>query len=392
MDVPQETLPPSVTTVTIRDKTIYLVGTAHVSKESVLDVLKTVDLVKPDSICVELCESRYKSIMQPDAWKNMDIFKVIKENKAVFLLAQLLLTSFYRRLGQQLEVKPGAEMIEGIRLAKERGVELVLADRNIEITLKRVWGFLNFWNKIKMSSQLLGSFFITEKIDAQTVEGLKSADQLENVLADFAKEYPEIKRRLIDERDAYLASKIAQSPGKSVVAVVGAGHIAGIRTLLPAPPDIAELITLPPKSIVPTIIGWSIPAIIVILFVIGFFKGGAHHSYESIYIWVLVTGGLSALGAAAACAHPLAIIASFIAAPFTTLHPLLAAGWFSGLVQAWIRKPTVHDMEELPEAIASLRGFWKNPVSRILLVVALANIGSSLGTFIAGGWIAKRIF
>ncbi len=388
----QQPLPTSVHEISVAEKKIYLVGTAHVSKESVLDVRKTVDIVNPDTICVELCEARYKSIIQRETWKKMDIFKVVKEKKAVFLLAQLIMTSFYRRLGEQLDVKPGAEMIEGVNLAKARKAELVLADRNIEITLKRVWGYLNFWNKLKMAAQLFAGLLVSEKIDEEMVEELKNQDQLENILNTFTKAFPEVKNRLIDERDVYLAQKIKEAPGKTIVAVVGAGHIPGITDQIAHDAQLEPLMQIPPKSIVPALIGWSIPAAIIALIVYGFFKGGTQHSLESIYIWILVNGAFSAFGAACALAHPVTILTSFIAAPLTSLNPMIAAGWVAGLVQAMVKKPTVKDMEDLPNAILSVKGFWLNPVSRILLVVALANLGSSLGTFIAGGWIAGRIF
>lgn len=386
-------LPESVCKITTGDgRNIFLVGTAHVSKQSVEDVKKTVEMVNPDSICVELCEARYKSLIKRDIWKNMDIFKVVKEKKAVLLLAQLIMSSFYRKLGEQLDVKPGAEMIEGVNLAKERNAQLVLADRDIEITLKRVWGYLNFWNKLKMASQLLASLLITEKIDEKLVEDLKNKDQLENILDMFAKAFPGVKIRLIDERDVYLSQKIKDAPGKTVVAVVGAGHVPGIVEHIDKREPLEPLMEVPPKSIAPVIFAWSIPAVIVTLVVIGFFKGGVQQSLSSIYIWVLVNGILSALGAAVAFAHPLTILSSFFAAPLTSLNPMIAAGWVSGLVQAVVKKPTVKDMEDLPNAISSVKGFWMNPVSRILLVVVLANLGSALGTFIAGSWIAGRLF
>jgi pheromone shutdown-related protein TraB len=383
-------LPGSVRKISLEGKDVFLVGTAHVSKQSVEDVRKTITMVRPDSVCVELCESRYKSIIQRELWKNMDIVKVVREKKAVLLLAQMIMSSFYRRLGDQLDVKPGAEMIEGVTLARENGHTLVLADRNIEITLKRVWGSLGFWNRMKMASQLFMGVLFTEKIDAALVEDLKNQDQLEQVLDTFAKAFPGVKSRLIDERDIYLARKISHAPGKTVVAVVGAGHVPGICAHIASDQPLEPLETIPAGSAVSKIVGWFIPLSIIGLIVYGFFNGGSK-PMESVYIWILVTGSLSALGAACAFAHPLAILTSFVAAPLTTLHPLLAAGWFSGLIQAIVKKPTVQDMEELPNAIATFTGLWRNPVSRILLVVALANLGSSLGMFIAGGWIAKLV-
>jgi pheromone shutdown-related protein TraB len=386
------TLPASVHHLTIDGKNIYLVGTAHVSKKSVEDVSDTIETVNPDAICVELCAARHKAIVQRDNWKQMNIFKIIKEKKAVFLLAQLIMSSFYRRIGEQLGVQPGAEMVEGIKQAEKTGAELVLADRDIEITLKRVWRNLNFFNKLKMASHILATLFVGEKIDESLIEKIKEQDQLETILETFSKSFPEVKKRLIDERDIYLAQKIRSAPGTTIVAVVGAGHVPGIQQHIHKNEPIAPLVEVPPKSIIPAILKWAIPALILTLLVAGFFKGGRQHSMESIYIWILVNGILSAVGAAIALAHPLTILATFIAAPITSLNPTIAAGWVSGLVQTWVKKPTVSDLEDLPNAISSVKGFWMNPVSKILLVVVLANLGSSLGTFISGSWIAARLF
>lgn len=385
-------LPEHVSHISVNGKGIYLVGTAHLSKESVEDVRKTVEAVNPDTICVELCESRYKAIVNRDAWRKMNIFKVIKEGKAVLLLAQLVMTSFYRRLGNQLGVQPGAEMLEGIKLAENKGLHLVLADRDIQVTLRRVWGNLGLWSKIKMLSQLAGGLFFSEEIDEKLIEDIKKKDQLENMMEIFAKSFPAVKKYLIDERDLYLAQKIRNAPGRTVVAIVGAGHSAGIRDQIQKEKSVEHISEVPRKSNVMKVLKWAIPGIIITLIIAGFFKGGAGHSMESIYIWVLVNGTLSAMGAAVALGHPLTILASFIGAPLTSLNPMIAAGWVAGLVQAGVKKPTVADLEELPSAILTVKGFWMNPVSRILLVVVLANLGSALGTFIAGSWIAVRVF
>ena len=383
-------LPESVEQITLAEKEIYVVGTAHVSAESVEDVKATVEAVGPDSICIELCAARHKALVQKDNWKKMDIFKVIKEKRALFLLAQLILNSFYTRLGKQLEVQPGAEMIEGMRQADRIGAELVLADRDIEITLKRVWGYLNLWNKLVMVSQLMASFFVGGSIDSELVEEMKSKDQLENIMEAFTDSFPEVKKRLIDERDIYLSQKIRIAPGKKIVAVVGAGHVKGIKEHIINDIPLGPVMEIPPKSVIPQILKWAIPLSILVLLVVGFFKGGVEHSAQSIYIWILVNAVLSAVGTAIAFGHPLTILSAFVGAPITSLNPMIAAGWVAGLVQAWIKKPTVHDLEDLPNAISSVKGFWLNPVSRILLVVVLANLGSTFGTIISGAWIAKR--
>lgn len=388
--IESDLLPKSVERIQLAEKEIYVVGTAHVSAESVEDVKATIDAVGPDSICIELCAARHKALVQKDNWKKMDIFKVIKEKRALFLLAQLILNSFYTRLGKQLKVQPGAEMIEGMRQADRIGAELVLADRDIEITLKRVWGYLNLWNKLVMVSQLMASFFVGGSIDSELVEEMKSKDQLENIMEAFTDSFPEVKKRLIDERDIYLSQKIRTAPGKKIVAVVGAGHVKGIKEHIKNVISLEPIMEIPPKSVIPQILKWAIPLLIVVLLVVGFFKGGVEHSVESIYIWILVNGILSAAGAAIAFGHPITILSAFVGAPITSLNPMIAAGWVAGLVQAWIKKPTVHDLEDLPNAISSVKGFWLNPVSRILLVVVLANLGSTFGTIISGIWIAKR--
>jgi len=388
----KEKLPEAVTTVYTDQKTIYLVGTAHVSKESVDDVRESVAAISPDTVCIELCEPRYKTMKQRDNWKNMDVFKVIKEGKAFFLLGQLILSAFYKRLGAQLGVEPGAEMMEGIRQAEQSGATLVLADRPIEITLKRVWGYLSFWKKMDMLSQVIASLFVTEKIDESTVENLKQKDQLEGAMEMFGEAFPEVKKRLIDERDIYLAQKIKEAPGNCIVAVIGAGHVPGIVEHIQTDHNLAVLETLPPKSIAPQILKWGIPAVILVLFIAGFLEGGRENLATNIYIWVLVNGILSAVGAAIAFAHPITIAASFIAAPLTSLNPTIGAGIVAGLIQALVKKPTVGDLENLSEAITSVRGFWYNPMTRILLVVLLVSLGSMAGTFISGGWIAARFF
>ena len=383
-------LPGSVKHIKVDDKDVYLVGTAHVSKESVEDVRNTVKAVNPNSICTELCEARCRAMVEKDNWEKMDIFKVIKQKKSVLLLAQLVMSAFYRKLGNELGVEPGAEMLECVKLSAETGAELILADRDIEITLKRVWRGLGFFQKFKLMFSLLYSLLDNEEIDESTVEKMKNSDQLESMMESFAESYPQIKERLLDERDVYLSQKIRKAPGPVVVAAVGAGHVKGIVEHIQKDIDLEPIMQLPPKTILPTILKWAIPMLIVMLLVAGFFKGGIEHSKIDLLIWVLVNGVFSAVGAAVALAHPLTVIASFIAAPLTSLNPMVAAGFVSGIVQAWIKRPTVDNFKRLPHDIMSVKGFWMNPVTRILLVVILANLGSAIGTWVAGFWIGAR--
>jgi pheromone shutdown-related protein TraB len=383
-------LPERVTQIKIDHKDVYLVGTAHISQESVQDVRTTIQALKPDTVCIELCQGRYDALTQKDVWKKMNIFKIIRQKKAVLLLAQLIMGAFYRKLGEKLGAVPGAEMLEAAKLAGENGSKLVLADRQIEITLKRVWGYLRLWDRLRLMSHLMVSICIPEKIDAEMIDKMKQQDQLEAVLAEFAEKFPEIKKRLIDERDIYLAQQIRHCPGSKVVAVIGAGHTPGIQKYIDHDEPVDELLELPPKKLWPKIFKWAIPAAIIGLIIYGFFRQGAAYTVENIYIWILVNGLLSAAGAALALGHPVTILAAFFAAPLTSLNPLVAAGWVAGLVQAWIKTPTVADFEDLPNATSTFKGLWTNPVLKILLVTALANLGSFIGTYIAGTWIFAR--
>ncbi len=390
MTDPQIKIPDNVETIKLGEKTIYLVGTAHVSKESVDDVRATVAATEPDAICVELCQGRYNSMVQRDNWKKMNLFKVIKERKTLFLLIQLIMTAFYKRLGKKLGVEPGAEMLEGIKLAESTGAQLVLADRDIEITLKRVWGYLSLFTKMNLLAHLILSIFSSEEIDAETIEKMKVSDQLETVMEEFSGSFPEIKTRLIAERDVYLAQKIRSAPGNTIVAVVGAAHVPGIKLHIDHEEPLDEIMQLPPRSIIPKLIKWAIPLTILFLLYLGFSRHGIEHSAGDLAIWIFVNGSLSALGAAIAFGHPLTILVSFAAAPITSGNPWVASGFVSGLVQTWIKKPTVEDFEDLPNAISTAKGFWKNSVTRILLVVLMASLGSMVGTFIAVGWIGAR--
>ena len=376
-----------------RGREIYLVGTAHVSLESIDDVRKTVEMVEPDAICVELCQGRYEAFTRPDAWRKMDVFKVIREGKAALLLSQLIMSAFYKRIGDRLGVRPGADMLEGVRLAHERGVELALVDRDVQVTLKRLWRGLSFWNKLKLLFMILTSAVAEPDIDRQAVDDLKQSGRLDDVMSEFAKAFPAAKHTVIDERDVYLAQKIRETEGERVVAVVGAGHVAGIAREIDTDHPLAPMETVPEPSLWSRSVKWLVPSLIVAIIAYGFFSAGAAHSLESISIWVLVNGVLAAVGAALALGHPVTVLAAFLAAPITSLNPTIAAGWVSGLVQAWVKKPTVADLESMGEVLTAFpRGLWRNPVSRILLVVVFSNLGSTLGTFIGGSWIAARSF
>ena len=379
----------NLTHLKFNEKEFILVGTAHVSKESARLAKSVIEEEKPDTVCVELCQSRFQAIRQKDQWQDTDIVKVIKEKNSFLLLSNLLLASFQKRIAKQFDVKPGEEMITAINTAESTGAQIHLADRDIRTTLSRTWRVMGFWSKIKLVFQLILSLGQLDEIKEEDIEKMKQQDVLETLLAEVGKSLPALKSIVIDERDQYLAEKIRTAPGNKIVAVVGAGHIPGIQKYWDSDIDTRALEQLPPKGKSIGILKWLIPVAIVGLFIAGFFYGGTKAGTDMIIWWILANGILAGVGAIIALAHPVTILASILAAPLTSLNPMIAAGWVSGLVEAFSRKPKVKDLERLPEDILSVRGFWKNNVTRILLVVVFTNLGSSLGTFIAFPVIVK---
>ena len=375
--------------LTFNEKDFVLVGTAHVSKESARLVKAVIEEERPDTVCVELCQSRFQAIQQKDRWQDTDIVKVIRERKSFLLLSNLLLASFQKRIAKQFDVKPGEEMITAIHTAESVGAQIQLADRDIRTTLSRTWRVMGFWSKIKLLFQLVMSLGELNEIKEEDIERMKQQDVLETLLSEVGKSLPELKAILIDERDQYLAEKIRTAPGHKIVAVVGAGHIPGIQKYWNADINTRALEQLPAKGKSIGILKWLIPLVIFGLFIAGFFFGGKKAGTDMIVWWILANGILAGAGAMVALAHPATILSSIIAAPLTSLNPMIAAGWVSGLVEAFSRKPKVRDLESLPDDILSVRGFWRNNVTRILLVVVFTNLGSSLGTFIAFPVILK---
>jgi len=381
----------NVNEIVFDEKKILLVGTAHISQSSVDEVNKVIEQEQPDTVCIELCASRHQAMVDKDQWKNTDIFKVVREGKSFLLLSNLIMTAFQKRLGSQLGVKPGAEMLAAIQASERINAELQLVDRDVKITLQRTWRGMPFWGRMKVFSQLLASLFIREEISKEEIEKLKESDALSEAMQMLADQSPDMKRILIDERDQFMAEKIRQAPGKRIVAVVGAGHVKGLSLELEREHNLAELETVPSPGKLGIWLKWGIPALIIGLIGYGFYAVDTDVSIEMIQRWFLINGTLSAIGTAIAFGHPITIATAFLAAPFTSLNPAVAAGWVAGLVEAFLRKPQVRDFEGLAEDITHLRGFWKNNITRILLVVMFANLGSAIGTFAGGFAIASLL-
>jgi len=386
-----------MTRLAVEGREIVLLGTAHVSRESVDEVRRVVSEEKPDRVCVELDEGRHASMSQGNSWQNLNVGKVIREGKGFLLMANLVLASFQRRLGKDLGVKPGEEMLAAIQVSQELGIPYSLCDRNIQVTLRRAWGRTRLWGKMKMLSAMLASVFANEKLSVEDIEKLKQKDVLQSMMEELADYLPAAKAVLIDERDVYLASRIYQAEGNKVVAVVGAGHISGIAAHIMAlaekkeTVDLAPLDQLPARGWAGRVLPWLIPAIIVVLFGLGFIKAGWQMSLEMFWRWLLLHGGLAALGSLLAFAHPLTIVIAFVGAPIGTLNPFGKIGLFTGVAEAFLRKPRVRDVENLSEDLTTFKGFYTNRVTHILIVFFLSTLGAAIGNIIAIGWLAALL-
>ncbi|MDR2521305.1 MAG: TraB/GumN family protein [Spirochaetaceae bacterium] len=392
------------------DKEIIILGAAHVSKESVREAAALVEGEKPDVVCVELDKSRYDALVKKDDWEKLDIVKAIREGKGFLLAANLVLSGFQRRLGNELGVKPGDEMCAAIECAAARGIPHRLCDRELQITLRRAWESCSLWSKCKLLAALLASAFSTEKLSDESIEALKQKNELDGMMGELSAYLPSVKKTLIDERDQYIAIKIWQALDDSAVrraaAIVGVGHLNGIRAHLEllaadeaAGADseagagvLAELERIPPASIAVKILSWVVPFAIAALIVMGFIHSGINAGVSSLVRWVLWNGSLAAAGALIALAHPLAILAAFVGAPIGTLSPFISIGVLSGITQALIRPPRVIDAESLSADAASLKGIYKNRITRVIVVFFLSSLGGAIGNIISIPALAKSLF
>jgi len=385
---------PDYTRVQIDDKEIILIGTAHISQESVDTVVRSIEEIEPDAVCVELDWQRYQSLINQKGWESLNLKEVIKKGQIPFLLANLALSSYQKRMGLQTGVKPGAELAAAAQTAEARGMEVELVDRNIRTTLLRVWRKTGLWNKLKVMAALFGSLFESQELDEQELSRLRESDTLSNMLEEMGSLLPSVKQILVDERDIHMAYHIRNAPGERVLAVVGAAHLPGIVQRLQeeiTPETIAEITTIPPKTTFSKMVPWLIPGIVIALFIGGFFFGNRDQLAHAAVAWVLANGLLSALGTIAAFGHPATVVSAFVAAPLTSLNPTIGAGFVTGLVQAFVAPPTVRDMEKVGEDLLTLKGWWRNRLARVMLVFLFSSIGSAIGTFVALGWLKNLL-
>jgi pheromone shutdown-related protein TraB len=389
-----------------------LLGTAHVSKASVDAVGGAIATGVYDTVAVELDPQRAQSLTDPDALARLDLVKVLREGKTAVFAANLGLAAYQRRLAEQLGIEPGAELKAAVLDSRERGLALHLIDRDVGLTFRRAMQALGWWGRAKVSGGLMASLFFDEKVSDEQIEGLKEGDMLEASFSEFAADSPALYRTVIAERDEYMAAKLraiaqgaiaegssgeesTQSRPREVLAVVGAGHLQGIarhladdtrapETLCPALEQVAQKSSFP----------WFTLLLAVFVlggFAWGFWQGGLEVGGDLVLQWVLVTGTLGAIGCAIAGGHPLSILTAFVSSPITPLHPALASGTLSALVEVWARKPTYADFMALRDDVQTFRGWWRNRVARALLNFFLTSLGTAIGVWTGGARMLGKL-
>lgn len=366
-------------------KQLLVIGTAHVSQRSVEQVTELIETERPDVVCVELDELRHKAITGDSGWRKLDVFQVIRQQKVLFLMANIALSTFQKRIGERFGVKPGAEMLAAIRAAERIGAKVVLADRDVQATLRRTWHNLGFWSRIQLGNVLVRAPFEAVEISEEYIEALKDRDTIGEQLDAFAGIFPEIRLPLIDERDLYLMSSSREADGKKIVVVVGAAHVAGMVRNLNTVVDRAALSKIPAPTIWAQLWSWALPTVIVVGFAVGLWRS-AGAGFQSLALGFALPGMImTALLTLVAGGHPLSALIGFLGAPIAAIHPAITAGMFSGLTEAWLRRPTVEDCEAVPEAVQSVRGIYGNRFTRAMLVVILSSVGAGLGNMLGIG-------
>ncbi len=386
--------------LTIGDTEITLLGTAHVSPSSVRAVQALLETCAFDTVAIELCASRQRALLDPAALGKLDLFSVIRSGQAPMVAASLALGAYQQRIAEQYGIEPGAELRAAIDGALDQGLTLVLIDREIGLTLRRTYNAVPWWRRMELVGGLFAGVLSKDKVEEAEIERLKQGDMLESTFSEFAEQSEALYRPIIDERDRYMAArlrKLAESGGaRRVLAVVGAGHLAGIERYLAesdkAPDEtLRELERLPPKARWPKVLPWVIVAVILAGFFVGFTRE-TELGLQMVLDWVLINGGLAAIGGLVALAHPLTIVTAALGAPLTSLNPTIGIGFVAGAVELWLRKPQVGDFATLRQDVTQAKGWWRNRVSRVLLVFLFTTLGSAMGTYIGGARIFGHLF
>lgn len=390
---PSSDYPADVHTISHEGKTILLIGTAHISQESVDLVEKVISQERPDCVCIELDEKRYKALIQKKKWQSLDLKQIIKDKQLSTLIINLLMASYQKKLGGQLGVKPGAELLKAANTAESHDIPIALCDRDVRVTLRRAWKSTSFFKKGYLLTSLFASLFDSTEISEEKLAEMKQTDVLSELMNEMGNTLPDVKKVLIDERDIYLSEKIKKAEGERLVAVVGAGHVSGIKKVFQEDrsAELKEITTIPPVSQIWKFIGWSIPLLIIgSLVTIGIQKGVADAGANLLY-WILANGIPTAIGGILAFANPLTVIGAFAAAPITSLTPVIGAGYVAAFIQVMRTPPVVKEFETVGDDMGTLKGWWKNKLLRVFLVFLFTGLGSSIGTYVGGYEIIKNL-
>lgn len=391
---PTHHYPDDVALIHLGDKTILLVGTAHISQQSTDLVTQVIEQERPDAVCIELDEKRYAALSKRNNWENLNLKQVVRNKQLATLMVNLILAAYQKKLGGQLGIMPGAELLAAARTAEQLDIPITLCDRDVRVTLRRAWHATSLLKKGYLLATLLTSLFDKTELNEEKLAEMRRKDVLSELINELGAALPHTKEVLIDERDIFMAEKIKRTPGRRLVAVVGAGHMEGIKRVIEQ--DNSGLIET--ISIVPAVsrwwktLGWLVPILIVLsLILIGVRQGVAEFTANAVY-WIMANGIPAAMGALIALAHPATIVSAFAAAPVTSLSPVIGAGYVCAFIQVMTCPPVVKEFEIVSKDIATFRGWWRNKLLRIFLVFLLTTFGSSLGTWVGGYRIFNSLF
>jgi len=379
--------------VNVAGRELWLVGTAHVSQRSVDLVREVIEREQPDAVCIELDPGRYEALSQEKKFEEQDLREVLQKKQLATLMLNLILASYQRRLGLQLGVTPGSELLEAAKVAEENGIPMVLCDRDVRITLRRAWQSITWWQRTRLLTELVASLFENPDVSEDELARIRDQDVVTEVMNELGRIMPDLKRVLIDERDAYLAHEILESEGHKIVAVVGAGHIEGMKKRLENQDraDMQEITSIPADSKMWRVLGWGIPAVIVGSIVAIALTQGTEAAGENALIWFLANAIPSGIGAIIALGHPVTILAAALAAPFTSLSPLIGAGYVAAFTQLWARPPRVSDFRTVGEDLAIPSRWWKSRLMQVFLVFILTTVGSLIGTWTGGFGVLSNL-
>ena len=386
--------PSEVRKLELDGRQFILVGTAHVSQSSVELVRQVIEREQPDRVCVELDPQRYEALSKKQQWEDLDIKQVIRKKQFTTLMVNLLLAAYQKRLGGYLGVQPGEELLEATRVAREHDIPIELCDRDVRVTLRRAMHATSWFRRLLLAAELLATMFERPELTEEQIQELKQQDVLNELIHELGRQLPSLKRVLIDERDGYLSERMKQARGERIVAVVGAGHLQGICDALLAqrPVDLGALDAVPPISPIWKFVGWAVPvAILGALAWIGRTQGAAEAGDNALY-WILANAIPAALGAVAALAHPLTVLTAFVAAPLTSLTPVIGAGYVCIFVQVLVRPPVVKEFHSIAADVGRLRRWWQSKLLRLFLVFILTGVGSLIGSFVGGFEIFSNLF